>query len=124
MPLVLLLIFGAFQIAFLAAVKILIDHAAYEAARTGAVHFEQRLVADRAMRVMEAIPRGPGFLSGDPDIELSAAGGSVRVAISAPVELLPFFRQTAVALGSGGRVDVSANVLMKKEPWLGVGADE
>lgn len=119
MPVILLVIFAAFQLVLLLNIKTLADHAAYEAARTAAVRKESGRAARRAKTVMRVLPYGPGFLAGPPRVKVTRDGGQVRAGVTARVLLLPFFDQVAKLGGSGGAIEVSAEAVAVAEPWSG-----
>jgi len=117
MPIVLLLIFGAFQLLLIVSVRSLFEQAAYEGGRTLAVHDDPAKAAGRIDRVLAAVPRGAGFLESKPQANLKRKRGVASVTVRGELSLLPFFRQAARGLGGTGRLELSAVARARIEPW-------
>lgn len=119
LPVIVLLLFGTFQIVLLLSIGTLLDHAAFEGARTAAVLSEPDRGIGRAKRVTAVIPRGPGFLAGDPTIKVEDVDQGALVQIEARVVLLPGIKQATQVAGSDGTVELSAAAWARREPWAG-----
>ena len=117
MPVILLLVFGAFQLLLIVSVRSLLEQAAYEGGRTLAVHDDMAKAARRVDRVMAAIPQGVGFLESKPQTNFKRERGAVSVIVRGDLSLLPFFRQAARVLGGTGRLELSAVARARIEPW-------
>lgn len=119
LPILLLMVFGLIQVILLVNAKTVLDHAAYEAARTGIVMTDAGKAERRALRVVQAVPRGAGFLDGKPKVRLLRKGDSVIAEVKAKILLLPFFRQASLAAKGDGTFTVTTRARRKKEPYLG-----
>ncbi|MDP1808232.1 MAG: pilus assembly protein [Actinomycetota bacterium] len=119
LPLLLFMLFGLVQIIILIDTKTIFEHAAFEAARTGAVSADPQTAKGRALRVIQAVPRGAGFRGDAAKITLTEAGGSIIAEVSSKIALLPFFRQASLAAGGDGALTLRARAKLKKEPFLG-----
>ena len=117
LPVILLLIFGAFQLLLIVSVRSLFEQAAHEGGRTLAVHDDPAKAARRVERVLAAAPRGAGFLESKPRTIVKRERGVVSVAVRGELSLLPFFRQAARGLGGTGRLELSAVARARIEPW-------
>ena len=117
MPIVLLLIFGAFQLLLIVSVRSLFEQAAYEGGRTLAVHDDPIKAAGRVDRVLAAVPQGAGFLESKPQANFKRKGGVASVTVRGELSLLPFFRQAVRGLGGTGRFELSVVARAPIEPW-------
>ena len=119
LPLLLFMLFGLVQVIVLIDTKTVFEDAAFEAARTGAVSADRPAAGRRALRVIQAVPRGAGFRGHTASVKLTEAGGSITAEVSSKVALLPFFRQVSLAAGGDGTLTLRARAKLKKEPFLG-----
>ena len=117
MPVVLLLIFAAFQLLLIVSVRSLFEQAAHEGGRTLAVHEDPARAARRVDRVLSAIPVGAGFLESKPSTIFKRDGETASVTVRGELAFLPFFRQAARGLGGTGQVEISAVSRTRVEPW-------
>ncbi len=117
MPVILLLIFGAFQLLLIVSVSSLFEQAAYEGGRTLAVHDDPAKATRRVEKVLETIPRGAGFLASKPRVNFKHDPEVASVTVRGELSLLPFFRQVVLRLGGTGRFELSAVARARIEPW-------
>lgn len=119
LPILLMIVMAIIQIVLMINTKSILDHVAYEGARTAAVGVDQNKVSKEAERASNVIPRGAGFLSGMPRVRVHQKGKSVLVKITAKVTLLPFLKQAFQVVGSEGVINLVAEAVGKTEPYLG-----
>ena len=119
LPLLLFMLFAVVQLSLAINARIIFEHAAYEAARTGGVKEDPSAAGARARRVLKVVPRGPGFLIAEPKVRINRRGGNVSVEIKGKLALLPFFRQVSLAFRGGGVFVLVARSTGKAEPYLG-----
>ncbi len=116
LPIILLLVFSAFQVLFLITAGILVDQAAHEAARTAAVHDDPELPKGRAQRLLSGLPSGPGFLASAPEYEIEYGGTAVTVRVTVVISMLPFVKQAYQGAGGRGTVSISAKARARRGP--------
>lgn len=123
LPILMLILFAVIQLILLVNAKTIFEHAAYEGLRTAVVVKDKAVVFKRVRRVFKAVPRGTGFLGGEPKLAIRRGDEHITLSINGRATLLPFFRQTSMALGGDGTVSLSVKASGRPEPYIGFKAD-
>lgn len=120
LPILLLIIFGIFQLVFIVNTRTILDHAAYEGMRTAIVINDRSVALRRVRQIVSASPKGSGFLVGEPKLSVEESGKRVTVIVVGKMKLLPFIRQTTAALGGSESIGITVRASGRREPYVGL----
>jgi len=120
LPLLLLILFGILQIIFLANARIILQNAAFTAARSAAV-YPNELNKARAIVLEETqlLPLAHEKAKANRRISIIKSGGEVRVRAGAEISLLPLIKQAVMVVGGNGGIKIAVTAIAKQEPYLG-----
>lgn len=114
LPIILLLLFGFFQFILFINAKIILQEAAFQGARVGAVNFkEPQKAKDIAKEIISLLP-----FTERKEVTVSITNSEIEVKTSAQIRLLPFVREIA-AFSGNELIELEAKAVAKKEPYLG-----
>ncbi len=120
LPLLLLILFGILQIIFLTNAKIILQNAAFTAARSAAVYPNELYKArDIALEQTRLLPVGPDNIKKKRQVEITKNGDEISVKVSAEIALLPIIKQAVMLGGGSGGIKIAVNAIAKLEPYLG-----
>lgn len=120
MPVLLLILFGILQIIFLINAKIILQNAAFTAARSAAVYpNELNKARNIVLEETRLLPAAPDKSKKKQQVSITKSGDEIRVKVSADVTLLPLIKQAVTIGGGSGGVKIAVSAIAKQEPYLG-----